>query len=492
MISAAERRFFVALGTVLSTVMYTIDTTIVNVALPHMQGTLQATQDQISWVITSYIVASAVSTPLAGWLGMRFGLRPVLGIAVAGFTVSSVLCGVANGLTEVVLARILQGIFGAAVVPLAQVALLQEYPQEKHGKVMALWSLGVMVGPVIGPTLGGWLTDELSWRWAFFINLPVGVASFFAVMRGLSRSHDATRARPFDWTGFVLLSLSLALFQLMLDRGHSQDWFSSAEIVAEAFLAVVFVYMFIVHMLTAPHPFVDPSLFRDRNFVIATVLMFMIGLTMLSPTVLMPSFMQSIQGYTATEAGSIQASRGFGAVAAVLIAGRLTGHVSPRIIIGMGLAAAIVSLLMLGGISVDASPQFVWLTGFVNGIGTPSIFVPLSVVAYASLRADQRAEAGAMLTLLRTIGSSIGISICVALIAHSTQVNQSYLSELFTPYSTNRWQALGFEPGPDIGTTHLVSEITRQAAAIAYANAFYLLAFATVAVAPLVWFVRRR
>jgi DHA2 family multidrug resistance protein len=490
--ATAGQRFLVALGTVLSTLMYAIDMTIVNVALPHMQGTLQATQDQISWVVTSYIVASAVSTPLSGWLGTRFGLRPVLSIAVAGFTVASVLCGIANGLTEVVLARILQGIFGAAVVPLAQVALLHEYPTHKHGRVMALWSLGVMVGPVIGPTLGGWLTDQLSWRWAFFINVPVGIASCFVLLRGLSREHDASAARPFDWTGFVLLSLALAMVQLMLDRGHSQDWFSSSEILGEAFLGGLFGYMFIVHMLTAPHPFIDPGLFRDVNFTVAVILMFAIGLTMLTPTVLMPTFMQTIQGYSATQAGILQASRGLGAVVAVLIAGRLTGRVSPRFIVGVGLGSAIVSLLLLGHISVDSPSSFIWLTGMVNGIGPPTIFVPLSVAAYSTLRREQRAEAGAMLTLLRTIGSSIGISIAVALIAHSTQVNQSYLTEWFTPFATDRWQALGFLPGPDTRTAHLVAEITRQAAAIAYANVFYLLAFATLGVAPLVWLVRRR
>jgi DHA2 family multidrug resistance protein len=488
---AAQRRFLTALGTVMATLMYTIDTTIVNVALPHMQGTLQATQDQISWVVTSYIVASAISTPLSGWLAARFGMRKVIAIAVAGFTLSSVLCGMANSLTEVVVARTLQGIFGAAIVPLSQVALLHEYPSSRHGRVMAVWTLGVMVGPFLGPILGGWLTDQWSWRWAFFINIPVGIAAWFAIVRGMTPDHHS-RARPFDWTGFVLLSLALAMCQLMLDRGHSNDWFSSSEIVTEAFLGAVFAYMFIVHTFTARHPFIDPTLFKDRNFAVAVVLMFMIGLTMLTPTVLMPTFLQSIQGYSATQAGIIQASRGLGAVVAVLIAGRLTGHVSVRLIVSLGLTAAIGSLFMLSQISVDSPEQFVWVTGFVNGMGTPTIFVPLSVAAYASLKAAQRAEASAMLTLLRTIGSSIGISIVVAFIAHSTQVNQSYLVEGFTPYATNRWQILGFEPGADAHTAMLVREIVRQASAIAYSNAFYILAFATLAVAPLVGLIRRR
>jgi DHA2 family multidrug resistance protein len=491
-VNAAHRRVIVSAGTVLATMLYTIDTTIVNVALPHMQGTLQATQEQVAWVITSYIVASAIATPLAGWLGMRHGLRLVLGIAVAGFTATSVLCGLAEGLTEMVLARTLQGVFGASLVPLSQVALLQEFPARKHGQVMALWSLGVLVGPVIGPTLGGWLTDELSWRWAFFINVPLGTLAALALWRGLPVRHDATGSRPFDWLGFALLSLGLASFQLMLDRGHTLDWFASPEIYVEATLAALGVYMFVMHATTSRHPFVDLHLFRDRNFVVALLLMFMVGLSIISPTVLVPSFLQTIQGYPATAAGVTQAARGVGAIVAVLIAGRFAAIVPARVLVSLGILSAIGSLLLFAQVSVD-TPRHYWvLAGFVNGLSTPLVFVPLSVTAYATLQPAQRAEGGALLTLVRTIGSSIGVSLVVAMLARSAQVNQSYLAENFTAYSVQRWQALGFEPGPDAATAGLVAELGRQASAIGYANDFYLLALATLVVLPLAWLVRGR
>jgi DHA2 family multidrug resistance protein len=282
---------------------------------------------------------------------------------------------------------------------------------------MGLWSLGVMVGPVLGPTLGGWLTDELSWRWAFFINVPVGVLCYLALLRGMDKVHDATRSRPFDWVGFVLLSMTLALLQLMLDRGHTLDWFESGEIVAEAFFAALFAYAFIVHTLTAPHPFVDPALFRHVSFVVALVLMFIVGLAMLSPTVLAPTFLQTIQGYTAAEAGATQASRGLGAIVAVLIAGRLADRIPARYLISFGILMAFGALLMFSGISVDTPREYIWLAGFFGGFGPPLVFVPLSVAAFAAMRTDQRAEGGVMLTLSRTIGSSIGISIAVSLLA---------------------------------------------------------------------------
>ena len=311
--SPEDRRLVLAAATVMCTMLYTIDSTIVNVALPHMQGSLQATQDQIAWVITSYIVVSAIATPPAGWLASRYGLRRVLSISVLGFTAGSMLCGFATSLGEMVAFRIVQGLFGAALVPLAQVALMQEYPREEHGKVMALWTMGVLVGPIIGPTLGGYLTDTLSWRWAFFINLPIGVLAYLGVVEGLGPEHK-DHSRPFDWTGFVLLSLALGLFQLMLDRGQTLDWFESTEIVAEAFFAPVLFYMFIVHSATTRHPFVDPGLFKDRNFLVAVSLMFVIGLSVISPAVLLPSFLQSLQGYSPTQAGALQAgARWFGA-----------------------------------------------------------------------------------------------------------------------------------------------------------------------------------
>jgi DHA2 family multidrug resistance protein len=488
MIEIRHHRSLVSIGSVLATLLYAVDTTVVNVALPHMQGTLEATQDQIAWVITAYIVASAISMPLAGWLGMRHGLRLVLCIAIAGFTVASVLCGVADGLEEMVLARAVQGTFGAALTPLSQVALLQEFPPEKHGKMMAFWTLGVMVGPILGPTLGGWLTDEMSWRWAFLINVPFGAMAALALWRGLPAHSAAKDSRPFDW--LALLSGGLACLQLLLDRGHSLGWFSSQEIVTEALLAMMFFYMSIVHLRTSRHPFVDPAMFGDRNFAVALVLMFVLGLTIVSPTVLVPTFLQTIQGYPALAAGTVQASRGVGAMIAVLLAARLATWVSPGVLVGWGVLCGVASLLLFAEISVDTPRHFMVFAGLVNGLSMPFVFVPLAVTAYATLPRGQRAEAGAMLSLVRTMGSSIGVSISIAMLARSAQMNHSYLVENFTAYSAQRWSQLGFEPGPDAPTARLLEEITRQASAIAYANIFFLLAVVTLVVLPLAWLVR--
>ena len=469
--------------------LYAIDSTIVNVALPHMQGSLQATQDQIAWVITSYIVVSAIATPPAGWLGSRFGLRRVLSISVVGFTVGSMLCGFATDLGEMVVFRIVQGVFGAALVPLAQVALLQEYPREQHGRMIALWTMGVLIGPIIGPTLGGYLTDALSWRWAFFINLPIGLLAYLGIMEGLSAEH-VDHSRPFDWKGFVLLSLTLGLFQMMLDRGQTLDWFESTEIVAEAFFAAVLFYMFLVHARTSRHAFVDPSLFKDRNYTVSVALMLVIGLSVLSPSVLLPSFLQSLQGYTPTQAGALQAVRGASSIIAVVIAGRLVGRVDSRYLVGAGVLFSAASLLLFGGFALDTPRSQVIVAGFVLGVGSPLVYVPLSVLAYSTLRDAQRAEAGAILTLVRNLGSTVGISSAVALLARSTQVNQSYLVEHFTVYDVERWQMTGVTPGANAGTAQIVGEIGRQAAAIAYSNAFYVLAIATIVVLPLVLFLK--
>jgi DHA2 family multidrug resistance protein len=487
--STADRRIVLALATVLCCLLYTVDATIVNVALPHMQGSLQATQDQISWVITSYIVMSAIAIPPAGWLASRFGLRRVLAISVLGFTAGSMLCGFATALDEMILFRVLQGLCGAALVPLSQVALMQEFPREQHGKVMSLWTMGVLVGPIIGPTLGGYLTDELSWRWSFFINLPIGMLAYFGVVEGLGAGHD-DHSRPFDWTGFVLLSLALGLFQLMLDRGQTLDWFHSTEIVTEAFFAAAAFYMFLVHCATAEHAFVDPRLFRDRNFVVSLALMFIVGLSVLSPGVLLPSFLQSLQGYSPTQAGVLQAIRGVSSILAVAVAWRLAGRVNPHVMVGAGVVSAALALLLMGGFSLDTPAGHFAAVVFVQGIGTPLVFIPLSVIAYSTLRDSQRAEAGALMTLARNIGSSVGISAAVALLARSAQVNRSYLTENFSAYDVQRWTATGVIPGANPGTAQLLGMIERQAATIAYSNTFHILAVATVVVLPLVWLLR--
>ena len=479
------------MSAILATMLYAVDSTIVNVALPHMQGTLQATQDQAAWIVTSYIVVSAIATPLAGWLATRYGLRYVLSVSIAGFTIGSVLCGLATDLTQMVVFRMVQGAFGAALVPLSQVVLLREFPREAHGRVMALWGMGVMVGPVIGPTLGGWLTDTWSWRWAFFINVPIGVIAWLGLMAAMPRSETDPR-RPFDLTGFVLLSMALGLFQLMLDRGQTVDWFQSTEVMAYAFCSGLTVYMFVVHSLTSRRRFVDIHLFRDRNFTVSLIMMFAIGIAIISPSVLLPSFLQQLKGYTPTQAGWLMASRGVASIVAMMIGARLAATIGPRLTMAIGISAAAVSLWIMAGFSVDTPQRAVVWAGLVQGFGGPLTFMPLTMVGFSTLPDRARTEASALQTLLRNIGASVGVSTTVALLARSAQVNQSFLSEHFTAYSYDRWSQAGTLPGANTATGGLVGEIARQATSIAYANDFYLLAACTLCTLPLVLALRPR
>jgi DHA2 family multidrug resistance protein len=491
MVMPAGSRWLLGAATMLATLLYTIDTTIVNVALPHMQGTLQATQDQIAWVVTSYIVISAIATPLAGWLGTRYGLRRVLLVAIIGFTLSSALCGIASDIAQMVGFRMMQGACGAALVPLSQVVLMRGFPGEAQGRVMAWWGTGIMVGPVIGPTLGGWLTDTFSWRWAFLINVPVGILAWLGLMAALRRD-EPDGHRPFDVTGFVLLSLALGLFQLLLDRGESNAWFESTEIIAYAFCAALALYMFLVHALTDRHPFVDIHLFRDRNFTVSLVIMFAIGLALIAPSVLLPSFLQQLQGYTPTQAGEMMAARGIASIVAMQVVARLGALIGPRATMAIGVVTAALSLLMMGQFSVDTPAHAVILAAALQGFGVPLVFMPLLVVGFATLRRRAQTEAGSLMTLLRNVGSSIGVSATVALLARSAQANQSYLVENFTAYSATRWQAAGIVPGADAATGALVGEIARQAAGIAYANDFIVLGASTLLTLPLVFLLRGR
>jgi len=482
--------WLLGVATILATMLYTIDSTIVNVALPHMQGTLQATQDQAGWIVTSYIVISAIATPLAGWLGTRFGLRRVLSISIAGFTVGSMLCGIATGLDQMVVFRVIQGAFGAALVPLSQVVLLQTFPREQHSRVMALWGMGVMVGPVIGPTLGGWLTDSWSWRWAFYINLPIGVIAWVGMMAAIPKS-QADENRPFDGLGFVLLSLAIGLFQMMIDRGETRDWFASTEIVAYAFFAAVFFYMYVVHSLTTRHPFVDVHLFKDANFLVCLIVMFAIGLTLISTSVLLPGFLQQLQGLTPTQAGVLMAARGASSIGAMLIGARLQTTVGPRATTAIGIFISAASLWFMGHFSIDTPRSAIVIASILQGIGTPLAFMPLSLLAFATLTDRMRTEAGAILTLVRNIGASVGVSGTIALLTRSAQTNQSYLSEHFTAYSLERWLSSGITPGSNTGTGRLIGELGRQALGIAYANDFFLLAVCTLLPLPLMALLKR-
>jgi DHA2 family multidrug resistance protein len=321
---------------ILATLMQALDTTIANVALPYMQGSVSASQDQIDWVLTSYIVAAAIMTPPTGFLASRFGLKRLFLVSVAGFTVASMLCGMAQSLVEIVLFRVLQGLFGAALVPLSQTVLLNINPRERQGSAMALWGVAVMAGPVLGPVLGGWLTEAYSWRYVFYINLPIGVLAFLGMSAFLPESTRNAREK-LDWFGFGTLSLAIGAMQIALDRGEQKDWFGSGEIVIEAIIAASAFYLFLVHTFTADKPFVRPSLFRDRNFTAGIVFIAIIGLTYYASLALQPPYLQELMNYPIVTAGLVLGPRGVGTMAAMLVVGKLIGRVDTRFLLGIGL-----------------------------------------------------------------------------------------------------------------------------------------------------------
>jgi len=482
-----EHRGFITLSVMLATVMQALDTTIANVALPHMQGAMGATQDQISWVLTSYIVAAAICMPLTGFLSARFGRKRIFVWSVVGFTLSSMLCGAAQSLPQIVLFRLLQGVFGASLVPLSQAVLLDTYPRERHGSAMALWGLGVMVGPILGPSLGGWLTEYYSWRWVFYINLPFGVLACLGLITFVGET-TLERVRRFDWLGFALLSLGIGALQMMLDRGQTLDWLNSPEIIVETLLTGLALYLFVVHMLTSEHPFIEPGLFRDRNFSVGLVFIFIVGVILLTTMALLPPFLQNLMGYPVIDVGLILAPRGFGTMIAMATVGRLSGKVDPRAMILLGLLLTSLSLWEMTGFTLDISGWDVVRTGVTQGLGLGFIFVPLSTLTFSTLAPHYRNEGTALFSLMRNIGSSIGISVVVSYLSQRTQINHAAFADYITPFNLALKQAAqagGYGLGTTQGLVGINAEVTKQAATLAYLQDFRLMMLVSLAALPL-------
>src|SRR5476649_1403320 len=370
----------VLIGSMAGVLMQALDTTIANVALPYMEGSLSASRDQITWVLTSYIIAAAIMTAPVGWLAARFSKKNFLITSIAGFTIASMLCGAAQNLEQMVLFRIIQGVFGAALGPLSQAILMDMYPPAKRGNVMAIWGMGVMLGPILGPTVGGVLTDAYGWRWVFYINVPFGLAACAALWI-FFKDTAKDRSLKFDWFGFGALSVGLAALQLMLDRGTTKDWFSSPEIVIEAIIAGIGLYLFIVHMLTAKKPFIPVVIFKDRNFISGLVLMFVMGLVLLASSALISPYLQNLSGRSVTQTGFLMVPRGFGVMFAMMFAGRLIMKIDPRLIMTAGAGLMVWSLWAMTswtpGVNVAAIS---WVT-FVQGVGVGLVFVPMNMVA---------------------------------------------------------------------------------------------------------------
>src|SRR5229473_6266705 len=417
----------------LATFMQGVDTTIANVALPHMQGSFSCSQDQIAWVVTSYIVASAIMTPLTGWLAGHFGIKYVFLISVAGFTIASALCGSATSLTQLVIYRMLQGICGAALVPLSQSVLFQINPPERHGQAMAVWGSGVILGPIMGPTLGGWLTQDYSWRWVFYINLPFGVLAALGILIFIHDRRPAHR-ELFDFFGFASLSVGIGALQLLLDRGQLADWFHSGEIWIEATVSAVAFYLFIVHTATATdRSFLNRELLKSPNFVTGTVLMFLIGGILSGTLALIPTMLQHLMNYPVMTTGLITSPRGIGTMIAMFFVGRLLGRVDSRLIILAGLALTALSLWQMAGFSLSMGMGPVLVSGVLQGFGLGCTFVPLNTIALSNLPYNIMTQGTAIRSVMRNLGGSIGISILEAMLAQNTQIVHSRLVEHLRP-----------------------------------------------------------
>lgn len=483
----------VMLCSMAGTLMQALDSTIANVALPYMQGSLAASRDQITWVLTSYIVAAAIMTAPVGWLAARFGRKNVAIASLAGFTVASMLCGAAQTLDQMIVFRLVQGAFGAALAPLSQAIMLDLYPPQKRGQVMAIWGMGVMVGPILGPTLGGYLTDAYDWRWVFYVNLPFGIAAITGISLFLRDTHRDVSLK-FDWFGFAVLGLGLAGLQLMLDRGTTKDWFSSSEIVIETLAACLGLYLFVVHILTTPKSFMPREIFKDRNFITALFLMLLVSLIMLASSALLPPYLENLAGYSVTQTGLLMAPRGLGTMLSMVFAGRLAMRLDARYVMAVGTGLLLWSLWEMSHWTPEIAAWWLCFVSFVQGIGMGLIFVPMNLIAFSTLAPALRTDGSALFNLMRNVGSAVGVSITTTMLANSIQTIHAQLADNVNPFnralSVNAPSML-WNPHLPFGVAQLDSVVQYNAQLIAYANDFLFMFFISLP-ALLVLFLMRR
>lgn len=473
----------------LAVTMNMIDTTIANVALPHMQGSLSASQDQITWVLTSYIVAQALMTPLTGWVTGRLGRKRVMLISIAGFTAASLACGIATSLPEMVIFRIFQGLCGAAFVPIAQAVMFDINEPATYPRAMAVFGAGIMLGPIIGPVLGGWLTDVVDWRWCFLINLPIGALAFLGVWASLPEKKRADLPR-FDFLGYGALALFIASIQLFLDRGPSQDWLISKEIWVYLVLALTGLYFFCVQTATARSPFFSRGLLNDSNFRLGCAFGFFVGVLMYCAMALLPPLLQKLLGLPAFDAGVATVPRGVGMLLSMVMVGRLVGRVDSRLILAVGFALNAFALWQMTQFSPDMDTHLILVSGLIQGLGLGLVFVPMSTISFATVSAELRTEGTSIFTLTRNLGSSAGISFMQALFVRNTQAAHSGLVDYAQPDNPNLQGIGDFALGTLRGVMALDGEFNRQAAMIAYIDDFKVAMLLSLAAIPFLVFLR--
>jgi len=477
-----------------ATLMQVIDTTIVNVALPHMQGSLGTSSDEITWTLTSYLVSSAIFMPLTGYITDLIGRKRYLIISIAGFTIVSALCGASTSLWEIVFFRMLQGIFGAGLVPLSQAILSDIFPPEDRGKAMAIWGLGVMVGPILGPTLGGYLTEVTTWRWTFYVNVPVGI--FTLLLTGILPD-TAIRKRFMDWPGLLLISLAIGGIQYVLDRGNQADWFNSSTICFMIYLSVTAFLGFILHnMQRTQNTVFDLRIFKDRNFAIASLLICSFGLGLYGMMVVQPIMMESLFHYPALTAGLMMAPRGMSGMLSMLIIGKLVGKMQGRILIVTGILISVAGMYLSTHYSITSmSPFWLIFPMALQGFGFGMIFVPLATIAFSTLPEEMRTEAAGLYSLLRTIGSSIGISVAITLYTRSSQWFWNQLGGSIEVYNSALYHylhPLAVQPQQPLGSLLLASELARQASMLAFVNVFAVIMWSFIGMIPFVLMLQEK
>jgi DHA2 family multidrug resistance protein len=477
-----------------ATLLQSLDQTIANVALPYMQGSFSASYDEITWVLTSYITAAAIMTAPVGWLSARFGRKRLFVICIVSFTIASMLCGAAQSLAQIVAFRLLQGMCSAALVPLSQAILFDIYPVERRGFAMAIWGMGVMIGPILGPTLGGYLTETYNWRYVFYLNLPFGLLATLGLLIFMHETDSESELR-FDWLGFFVLSTGIGALQMLLDRGHNQDWFTSNEILAEAVLAGLGIYLFLVHMAWAPRPLIRPVLFRDINFSVGLVLMFAVGTLLVSSIALMAPWLQTLGNYPVATAGLLMAPRGIGNLVTIVLCGRLATRLDPRWLAAAGLLVQCWSFWVMTGWTPEVSAYELVVTVAVQGAGLGLVFTPLQVLAFATLAPSLRTEGAALFSLARNIGAAIGVSVTTSVLAHNAQALHEVIGASVTPFnralqvlgSSHQWLDLTSRHG----TILLDQMVNRQAQIIAYINDYVLMIITTMPAVLLLLLMRR-
>jgi DHA2 family multidrug resistance protein len=481
------RRTMVTICAMTATIMQALDTTIANVALPYMQGTLSASQDQINWVLTSYIVAAAIMTAPVGWVANRFGRKRIFIVCSSGFTIASVLCGLAQDINQMVLFRLLQGVFGAALVPLSQAVMLDSYALHERAKAMSIWGMGVMMGPIMGPSLGAWLTETYSWHWVFFVNLPFGIFTVLGLMVFMDETKKNFELR-FDWFGFTALAIGIGSLQIALDRGEQLGWTESSEIIAEFIVSIVGFYYFFAHSLTTSKPFIQFALFRDKNFVGGCVFMAVMGLVLFSTMALASPYLQNVIGYPIITAGLLLASRGCGTFVAMMIVSRLMRYVEARTLIIGGLSITCLSLFyMTGWTDQTGVPEIVTLSIF-QGFGFGLVFVPLSTVAFLTLPNHLRTDGTSMLTLMRNVASSIGISVVIAQLTEGSRRTYAVLSQHVNPFNhaMQMPDVRGMiDMGTDKGRAMMDVMVNLQAQIIAFSQDYQMVMIFTLCAIPL-------